>query len=132
MERKPPTTGEIVIMAAAVVVLVGSFLDFAGGTNAWGSGSLPIVTLIPIYGVIMGAEVALTKLAQVELPTRVAGFTWEQIHLLLGFFAALMAITWLFAVTSRGAGLWLLLVGSIGSLVGAVLLQQERRTGALG
>ena len=132
MDKKPPTPGEIVIMAAGAVMLVASFLHFAGDTSSWGSGAFPIVTLIAIYGIVMGAQVALTKFTSVHLSDRVAGFTWEQVHLLLAAFALLMSIGWIISgLPSKDIGLWLLFAGSVALVVGALMLQRERNTGAL-
>ncbi|MDQ1520194.1 MAG: hypothetical protein QOI55_1267 [Actinomycetota bacterium] len=131
MDNKQPTPGEITIMAAGAVMLIASFLDFAGSTNSWGAGAFPIATLIAIYGIVMAGQIALTKFANVSLPDRVAGFTWEQVHLLLAVFAFLMSIGWLISgISSKGIGLWLLFLGSIALVAGAVLLQRERNTGA--
>lgn len=132
MENKQPTPGEWAIIAGGAVMLIASFLEFAGDTSAWGSGAFPIVTLIPLYGVVMALQVVLTKFANVNLPDRPVGFTWEQVHLVLGFFAALMALFWLIAADDTGIGLYLMLLGAIAAVVGAVLLQKERTTGALG
>jgi hypothetical protein len=133
VDNKQPTPGEITIMAAGAVMLIASFFDFASKTSAWGSGAFPIITLIAIYGVLMAAQIALTKYANVNLPDRVAGFTWEQVHLLLAAFALLMSLGWLISgIDDKGIGLWLLLLGSIALVVGAVMLQRERNTGALG
>jgi hypothetical protein len=131
-DRGQPSPGEWAILAGGVVALVGSFLDFAGDTSAWGSGPFPIVTLIPIYCVVMAVQIALTRFASTALPERVAGFTWEQVHLVLGFFAALMALFWLVAADDTGGGLWLILLGAAACLAGAVMLQRERATGAIG
>lgn len=132
MDNKQPTTGEWIIMGAGVVMLIASFLTFAADTSAWGSGFFPIATLIAIYGVLAAAQIALTKFANVNLPDRVGSFTWEQIHLLLGLFATLMAIGWIVSgIDSKGIGLWLLTLGGIALLVGAVMLQRERNTGAI-
>ena len=68
MDDKQPTPSELVIMIAGAVMLVASFLDFAGQTSAWGRYLFPIATLLPIYGVIMAAQIALTKFAGVKLP----------------------------------------------------------------
>jgi hypothetical protein len=74
----------------------------------------------------------LTKYAKLRLPARVLGFTWEQVHLLLGLFALLMGIGW-FATDGpdRAVGFWLLFLGSIALAVGALMLQRERNTGAV-
>jgi hypothetical protein len=129
---KQPTPGEIAIMVAGAVMLIASFLEFAGDTSSWGSGAFPIATLIPIYGIVMALQVALTKFANVNLPDRVAGFTWEQVHLVLSAFALLMSLGWIVSgIDGKGVGLWLLFVGSIGLVAGAVMLQRERNTCAL-
>jgi len=83
--------------------------------------------------VIMALQIALTKFANVKLPDRVAGFTWEQIHLALGLMAAVMAVG--FLLTDYGdkqIGEWFEILGAIGLVVGAVMLQRERHTGAIG
>ncbi len=136
-DTKSPTPGEITIMAAGAVMLIFSFLNFAGsgkfGVSAWGSGLFPIATLLPLYGLIMGLQIALTKFASVKLPDSVLGFTWEQIHLALGAMAALMAIGWLATNTGdKQIGQWFEILGGIALVVGAVLLQRERNTGAIG
>jgi hypothetical protein len=133
VDNKQPTPGEITIMVAGAVMLIASFLDFASDTSSWGSGLFPIATLIAIYGVLMAAQIALAKYANVNLPDRVAGFTWEQVHLLLAVFALLMSLGWLISgISQKGAGLWLLFLGSIALVAGAVMLQRDRNTGALG
>jgi hypothetical protein len=131
-DRQAPTTGEIVIMVAGAVMLVFSFLDFVG-TSAWGEGNFPIATLLPLYGTVMALQIVLTRFAGVQLPERVAGFTWEQVHLALGGLAALMGLAWLVTDTGdKDVGLWFEVLGSFALVTGAVLLQRERQTGAIG
>jgi hypothetical protein len=132
-DRQSPTPGEITIMAAGVVMIIFSFLHFAGDRSAWGSGLFPIATLLPLYGLVMGLQIALTKFASLNLPQTVIGFTWEQVHLALGAMAALMALGWL--VTDYGdkqIGMWFEILGGFALVVGAVVLQRERNTGAIG
>ena len=132
-DRQSPTPAEITIMAAGAVMLIFSFLHFAGDRSAWGSRLFPIATLLPIYGVVMAAQIALTKFAGVSLPESVLGFTWEQIHLALGLMAGLMAFGWLVTdYGNKGIGFWFQILGAIALVVGAVLLQRERNTGAIG
>jgi hypothetical protein len=134
-DRHSLTPGEIVIMAAGGAMLVFSFLHFAGDRSAWGTGLFPIATLLPAYGVLMALQVALTKFAGVKLPASVLGFTWEQVHLVLGAMAALMAVGWLFTDYLYGdkqVGAWFEILGGIALVVGAVMLQRERNTGAIG
>lgn len=131
--NQAPTPGELTIMVAGAVMLVASFLHFAFRTSTWGTGLFPIATLLPLYGVVMGAQIALTKFAGMNLPERVAGFTWEQVHLVLGLLAAFMAIGWILTDNpGKAIGLYLEFLGGIALLVGALMLQRERHTGALG
>jgi hypothetical protein len=132
VDNKQPTPGEWVIMGAGALMLIASFLDFAGDTSAWGSGAFPIATLLALYGVVAALQIALTKFANVHFPDRVGSFTWEQVHLLLGLFAALMGIGWVVSgIDNKGIGLWLLTIGGIALLAGALMLQRERSTGAI-
>lgn len=132
-DRQSPTPGEIVIMAAGGAMLLFSFLHFAGDTSAWGRGLFPIATLLPAYGVLMALQVVLTKFAGVKLPASVLGFTWEQLHLVVGAMAALMAVGWLFTdYGDKQIGAWFEILGGIALVVGAVMLQRERNTGAIG
>ena len=132
-DRHSLTPGEIVIMAAGGAMLVFSFLHFYGDRSAWGSHLFPVATLLPIYGVVMAVQIALTKFGGVELPDSVVGFTWEQVHLSIGAMAGLMAVGWLLTDTGdKQIGQWFEILGGIALLVGAVLLQRERNTGAIG
>jgi hypothetical protein len=132
-DQQSLTPGEITILSAAAVMLVFSFVSFAENTSSWGKGLFPIATLLPLYGVIMGVQIALTKFASLSLPVSILGFTWEQIHLVLGAMAALMAIGWMLTdYGNKQVGAWFEILGGIALLVGAVLLQRERNTGAIG
>jgi hypothetical protein len=132
-DQQSPTPGEITIMAAGAVMIIFSFVSFANDRSAWGRGLFPIATLLPLYGLVMGLQVALTKFTPLRLPRSLLGFTWEQIHLALGAMAALMAIGWLLTdAGNKQIGMWFEILGGIALVVGAVLLQQERNTGAIG
>ena len=58
-----PTPAELTIMIAGAVMLIGSFFDFAGSVNAWGTYLFPVATLLPLYGTVMALEIGLTKFA---------------------------------------------------------------------
>lgn len=132
-DRQPPTPGEIVIMVAGGLMLVFSFLHFAGNTSAWGTGLFPIATLLPVYGLLMAVQIALTKFGSVNLPGSVLGFTWDQLLLVVGAMAGLMAIGWLLTdYGNKQIGAWIEILGGIALAVGAVMLQRERHTGAIG
>jgi hypothetical protein len=124
--------GNLTILIAGVVALLGSFLAFykfgSHSNNAWDTGLRFNATLPAIFGAVMAAQVALTAFANVNLPARVLGFTWNQIHILLGFQATVMMICWLIvdkSILSFGIGFFLMLVASIALLVGAVLRSRE-------
>jgi hypothetical protein len=130
----------IVIMAGGVVILIGSFLGFykldlpavLGGSrnySAWSTSQFMIATLPALLGVVMAAQVALVAFASVNLPDRVLGLTWDQIHLALGFQVAIMMVAFLIRSNpygSFGIGFWLMLLAGIALLVGAIM----RVTGA--
>jgi hypothetical protein len=131
--KPPPTPAELTVLIAGAVMLVGSFFDFAGNTNAWGTYLFPLATLLPVYGLLMAVHIALTKYTTVKLPQRVLGFTWEQVHLVIGLLAGAMAVGWLLTdLSSKGIGYWLEVLGGISVASGAVMLQRERNTGAIG
>jgi hypothetical protein len=132
----------IVILAAGVVMLVGSFLSFytyssSGGTasfNAWsgafGFGIFGIATVAVLCGVVMAAQVGVTTFANgVRVPDQVLGLSWDQVHLALGFQAALTMLAFLArskGTLSFGLGFWFMLLAGIALLVGAIM----RVTGA--
>ena len=111
--KNKPTTAEIVILASGAVALVFSFFDFFGvgdaGASVWKSGLFPVATLMVIFAVISAVVVGL-KVMGVALPANVLGFTWPQIHLELGFFAALYAVAYLIVKTAadRKIGFWMI------------------------
>jgi hypothetical protein len=134
--QQRPTNSEIVILVAGAVMLIGSFLDwfsFAGeGLSSWSSGMFPLATLVPIIGVVMALQVALTRFANVDLPERVADFTWTQVHLILAVWAVVMAACWMIRDTGgpdRGIGLFLNFLGAIALVVGAIMMRNERPAG---
>jgi hypothetical protein len=133
-DRHTPTPGEIIIMVAGGVMLLASFLHFYGDTNTWGNGVFPVATLLPIYGTLMALQVVLTTYGNVNTRgRRVLGYTWEQLHLVLGLLASLMALAWIVTdVGDKQIGLWLEVFGGIALAVGAVRIQRERHTGAIG
>ena len=130
------TPPQLVIVIAGAVALIGSFLNWIefgdAGENAWGDGLFPTYTWIAVFGLIMLLAIVLPVFANVTLPRDVLGFTWPQLHLALGFFATLLAVSFLLVETGgydKAIGYWLSLLAAIGLLVGAVMLQREPATG---
>ena len=141
--EKNATPGEILVMAGAGVGLIFSFLPFykieilntSDSTSAWGAGLFPVATLIPIFAAIAGVMVALVRFGNVRYPPGgFLGFGWNSLLLALTFFAMVLAVAFLIAnkpaATSLGFGFWLVLIGAVGSLVGAVVMMNEAKTRA--
>jgi len=141
MDKIKVSTANIVILASGVVILIASFLPFikwpspySHSYSAWSKGGFLIATIPALLGVLMAAQVGVQSFASgVKLPEKVLGFSWTQIHLVLGFQATIMMLAFLIRDTGgldRGIGLYLMLIAAIGLLVGAVLRMQEKPAGA--
>jgi hypothetical protein len=139
--EKNPTPGEIVVMAGAGTVLLFSFFPFysgragLGSTNAWGSGLFPVSTLIVIFAVAAGALVALVRFANVQYPPGgFLGFGYHQLLLALTFFATTLSFAFLVVdkgpFAKLGVGFWLVFLGSLATLVGAVIMTNEAKARA--
>lgn len=127
------TPGELAIMLGGAVALVFSFFDFYtapyGSAKVWTTGLFPVAPLMVVFVTIMAAQVALTTFTHVELPARVLGFTWVQMHLILGFFAVVNAVAWLLLSKggrSFGIGFWGIVLGCAAAFVGSILVSTER------
>jgi hypothetical protein len=142
VENRKLSPGNIVIVVSGVVMLIASFLAFykidvpagfgIGDKNysAWSSdvGLFGIATLVVLLGVVMALQVVLTNFANVSLPDRVLGLSWDQIHVALGFQATIMMLA--FLVRDKlgldfGIGFWLMLIAAIALLVGAIMRTRE-------
>lgn len=131
--RRNPTPAEIVTMAGGGVAFIFSFLPFwtisfrglgSSNTSAWGSGVFPVATLIAVFALIAGVEAALDVFG-VSLPERVLSFTKTQLILVFGFFATVLAAAFLIqdrGGASLGFGYYFMLLGSIATLVGGIML----------
>lgn len=133
MGAKKLTTSDIIILAGGGVMFIASFLPFYKlgdfSESAWSKVSLFPISWFPVvFGVAMAAHVALTKFADTNVPARVMGMTWDQVHLALGSFAALTMLCFLIRSidpVERGIGLFLMLLGSVALAVGAVMRTKE-------
>jgi hypothetical protein len=130
---KPPN---LAIVISGAVMLIASLLAFtktgSHSNSAWSKYYFLIATIPALIGIVMATQVALVAYApQVKLPEKVLGFTWTQVHLVLGFQATIMMLAFLLQDTGgldKGIGLYLMLLASIGLLAGAVLRMQEQKT----
>lgn len=140
MDNKP-TTAEIIIMASGAVMLLFSFFNWfessfgGGGISAWNGDAFPLFTYVPLIGIIAAGTLAAKRFAGTKLPA-VMGLTWQQIYLVLGVFAVLLTVGILLTFGGEGVdtgiGLYLCLLGSIGLVVGAVMMNKEPESAAPG
>ena len=135
MKNTKLAPANIVILAAGAVMVVASFLGFykidlpavLGGSrsfSAWSQGQFMIATLPALLGLVMALHVALVAFANIDIPDMVLGLSWDQIHLALGFQAALMMVAFLLRSNpygSLGIGFWLMLLAGIALFAGAIM-----------
>jgi hypothetical protein len=143
MDKLKVPVGNLVILAAGVVMLLSSFLPVfkaapvhgqAVSFTVWSKGFLGIATLPVFLGAVMAVQVALSTFAKgVNVPERVLGVAWDQLHLVLAAQTVLLTLSWLVVDRAefnqgRQSGFWLMLLASIGLMAGAVvrLLEPER------
>jgi len=130
-DNNQPSPPDIITMAAGAVMLIAGFLsywDFGGvSENVFGDFAFPIATFVWLFGIAAGVHIALVSFANVNLPERVLDFTWAQIHLVLAGFCAIVQVFWLITsdTPDKGIGFWLLLLGAIALVVGAVMRLQQ-------
>jgi hypothetical protein len=123
-----PTTAEIVVMASGAAVFIFSFLHFYGAASAWDAG-MPW-WLIGVFGLLLAGSVAAKRFGNVNLGDGVGGFSWITIDLMLAFYCAMLMVATLLESTSgTKIGFWVMLIGSIGLLVGTVMLEREPASG---
>ncbi|MGQ0616796.1 MAG: hypothetical protein ACT4PW_07365 [Acidimicrobiia bacterium] len=120
-----PSTPKILLMAGGAVLLLGSFLDFAGETSAWGEGAFPIATLPALLGAAIAVVVALATFANATLSERPMGFTWSQVYVVVGSFVALQMVGWLITEGDKEAGFFLMFVGAGVLFAGALMHFRE-------
>jgi hypothetical protein len=150
------STSDIITLAAGAVMLIAGFLAYwkfpgfssvrfdpttgrvvsGGGSeitkNVFGDYAFPLATFVWLFGILAAAHIALTKFANVDLPETVLDFTWNQIHLVLAVYCALVQVFLLITsdLPDKGIGFWLLTLGAIALVVGAVLRMQESPDGS--
>ena len=134
-----PSPANLVTIGAGLFMLLASFMTFykfsalgtSGEFSAWSSTLFFPVSIIPVvFGVVLAAHAGITSFApQVKVPEKLFGFEWNQVHLVLGAQSTIMMLA--FFLQNRGpyfglgTGFLLMLLASIGLLVGAVLRTRE-------
>ena len=122
------------ILGAGAVMLVGSFLSFYTGfgtsVSAWSRGLFGIASVAVFCGAFMAAQVALATFGARPITPRPFGLTWDQVHLALGFQAAVMMLAFLAqnrpAYFEFGIGFWMMLGSAIALFLGALLRLRRR------
>ncbi len=130
------TRAEFTILAAGVALVVGSFAPFYSCRRGFEPERLGLgprlspISLYPLFaGVASAGVIALRRFANAQLAVRLGSFTWEQVHVLLGLLALLIAVGLLLPDNGGagfGLGFWLLFGGSIALFAGALMLSRER------
>jgi hypothetical protein len=81
----------------------------------------------------MALQVGLVAFGHIDMPNRLLGLTWDQVHLVLSLQAALLMLSFLARTrpsatfdtirieTTLGIGFWLMLVAAIGLVAGAFM-----------
>jgi hypothetical protein len=142
VNRVKLSPANVVILAAGVLILIGSFMAFykvsvagrgSASVNAWDRGQFMIATLPALLGSFMALQVGLVAFGHIDMPNRLLGLTWDQVHLVLSLQAALLMLSFLartrfsatfdtFRIeTTLGVGFWLMFVAAIGLVVGAFM-----------
>ena len=138
---KPST---IMLIAGGVVLFISTFLDwysvsgesFGGfesrsfGYNAWETDGFGLLGIFcALIGLVIGGAVAAKQFGNVTLPDSIAGFTSQQLHLILSAFALLITVAIIFR-GEVGIGLWLAVIASGVMVAGAVMDQREGEVAA--
>jgi len=107
--RRALTLGQVLVMAAGVLLFIWSFLDWYStpgqGFNAWSGSTIPGLVLTATWVPLLSLAIALLvgiKAFGSGLPDRVWSFSWAQLSVVVGLFDVL--ITFGFLVANRSVG----------------------------
>lgn len=120
MNIRSLTRGDGVVIGAAVLLFIASFLDRTSysGINAW--ESLGLLMSVYLAGVIGAAIIVVGRALPQSAPRKVAGLDLAQFGVALTVFAAWTELWTLFSFPSVGAGLILGLIAALVLAGGAV------------
>jgi hypothetical protein len=122
------TVADLIMAAGGVVTFVFSFLAFFKEGNftasAWNGDAGAFATTVPaILGLVMVVWIGL-ELMGVSLPEQVLTYDRAQLKATWGIAAAGIMLSWVsadFGGAGKGAGFWLMFIGSFAMAVGAVM-----------
>lgn len=127
---------QIVMMASGAVTFIFSFFAFfKAGDESYGAwsgdvGTLFMATWPALFGLVIGGLVAAAAFGNVSLPDRILTFSIEQWYFILALISTLIMVSYLlgggiadfgFGGPDKGFGFFLMLLGSLGLLAGAVM-----------
>ena len=130
---KPST---IMLIAGGAVMLISTFLDwvsfgsgdFSVGANAWETDGFGLLGIfVALIGVVIGGGVAARQFGNVSMPDKILGFDHNQLHLVLGLSAFLIA----FGLQFRdGAAIGVLLAwASAAVIIAAAIMDMKADSG---
>ena len=122
---KKITVADLIMGVGGIVTFIFSFLAFYKfgdvKINAWDTDGPAFASTIPaILGLVMAVWIAL-ELAGVALPEQILTFDRKQLKATWGIAAAGLMLAWLPSQGDKGAGFYLMLIGSLAMAVGAVM-----------
>lgn len=118
--------GPLLMLGGGVLMFIGSILKWRFESSGVSTDSFGLLGLfVLVFGAAIAGIAAVRAFApQVSLPERIAGFSIDQIALILGF----TAFVWTFTgITATGVefGLHLSWIGAAAATVGAFLAQRS-------
>jgi len=119
----------LVMLVGGLLTFIFSFLDFykisflgeSVGTNAWDTDAGAFVTTIPaILGIAMLVWCVL-ELLGTKLPERILTYNSTQMKGTWGIASIGIMFAFLIQSGDKGAGFWLMLIGSLAMAVGSIM-----------
>ncbi|MBM3674699.1 MAG: hypothetical protein FJW88_07030 [Actinobacteria bacterium] len=137
---KETNLGERVILAAAAVLFLDSFLPWYSidlGTfgsyskNGWGEPDQFMSIVAILIGIAMATGILLHRLEVTHLPEHVGGVSWGVVHLVAGCLATLLVfVKWMSNTDYTAIGLYVGMLCTIGLAVGGFLRMREEHAPA--
>lgn len=134
--------GERVVVIAAIVLLIDSFLpwyrysikigDLGMGVsyNGWGYPSGFMSMLAILLGIAMGVQIVLNRLGVVEFPEKLGSMTWGRAHTIAGVIAFLLVLIKLISNTDFTAfGIYIGLLSTAALGIGGFLMTRDETAG---
>lgn len=127
--KRTITIADLIMGVGGLVAFIFSFLAFfdldpGPSFNAWDGDAGAFATTVPaVLGLVMAIWVGL-ELAGVSLPKQILTYNSAQVKGTWGIAAFGIMLSWIsadFGGADKGAGFWLMFIGSLAMAVGAVM-----------